>query len=129
MKIRSGEISLRVSDLERSMKFYGDAFGLERHPRMEHSDGSWAKLRNEQLTLCLFRSQNAGTGKRALRDIGRTPEMTMDIMVDDLDELVRRLQAAGATVAPIRQDREWRASLFTDLDGIAWEIIEDRGNT
>jgi predicted enzyme related to lactoylglutathione lyase len=113
--VRRGEINLYVSDLNRSVRFYGEAFGFE---VCEKAD-SWRKLRVGEVVLTLFRSKRSGP----VAPVGEVPCMSQDLHVDDIDEAVRRLGQSGATVQPVRDWEGGRFTLFCDPDGISWELI------
>ena len=113
--VRRGEINLYVSDLDRSARFYGEAFGFE---VCETAD-TWRKLRAAEVVLTLFRSRGPGPAA----PVGEVPCMSQDLHVDDIDEAVRRLEGAGATVQPVRDWEGGRFTFFTDPDGISWELI------
>ena len=123
MELTIGEIGLHVSNVERSVRFYRDALGFERcaDSAMGESDGSWQKIKSGNVVITLF-ALKKDEPKFAP---AAGPRMTADFMVRDLDEVVARLKAAGAEVLPVQPWPNGRFTLFKDLAGIGWELLED----
>jgi len=115
MNLGRGEINLYVQDLTRSARFYEEVFGF----RLREEAEGWKKLAAGDCVVVLFKAKSAGSAP----PVGEVPCMSQDLHVDDLDEAVRRLRAAGAKVGEIRVWEEGRFALFTDPDGIGWELI------
>ena len=72
-------------------------------------------------TLTLFKAK----GDEKAEPPGTRPCMSTDLLVDDLDEAVARVEACGGTVAPVRDWEEGRFTLFRDPDGISVKAIVD----
>ena len=115
MKIRRGEINLYVRDLDRAARFYCDALDFEPC----ESEESFRKLRQGEFILTLFRAKGNARDEAP----GAHPGMTADMLVDELDEAVQRIEACGGKVAPVREYEHGRFTLFRDPDGISWELI------
>ena len=107
-----------MTDLETAAVFYADAFGFEVAERGE----SYRTLKRSSMELTLFRAH--GTDPAPPR--GTHPGMTADIIVADFDATVDRIRAAGGAVADAQAWSGGRFALFTDPDGINWELIEER---
>jgi len=120
LRIRRGELNLYVRDLQRAVKFYSEALGFG----LEESEASYCKLRQGDFTLTLFRAKSEGRGDPP----GTYPGMTADMLVDDLDQAVSRIEQAGGSVGPIRAYEDGRFTLFRDPDGISWELIGPEGS-
>ena len=120
MRIRRGETNLYVRDLDRAARFYCDALDFE----LVESEESYRKLRQGDFTLTLFKAKSDEKAEPP----GTRPSMSTDLLVDDLDEAVARVEACGGTVAPVRDWEEGRFTLFRDPDGISWELISHGGS-
>jgi len=105
MKLQRGEINLYVSDLGRAADFYVEALGFE--VTESPAEGGYRKVQNGEIHLTFF--------------LGMTADLHVD---DDEIEAVRdRLVAAGAKVSPLKEWAEGRHLLFSDPDGIGWELL------
>jgi catechol 2,3-dioxygenase-like lactoylglutathione lyase family enzyme len=120
LRIRRGETNLYVRDLDRAARFYCDALDFE----LVESEESYRKLRQGGFTLTLFKAKSDEKAEPP----GTRPSMSTDLLVDDLDEAVARVEACGGTVAPVRDWEEGRFTLFRDPDGISWELISHWGS-
>jgi catechol 2,3-dioxygenase-like lactoylglutathione lyase family enzyme len=133
-----------VSDLERSLRFYRDVFGVEPEFVTEYGDASLSELLrvpNPRTRIAFLRiGQNLGIelleyldtpGKPyALRDcdVGATH---LCLEVDDIAEAYRELRAKGVDVyaepfletapGPFNGD-EWL--FFKDPDGVSFELVQ-----
>jgi catechol 2,3-dioxygenase-like lactoylglutathione lyase family enzyme len=130
-------ITLAVADLQRALAFYREGLGLEsagvigsdyagdeENPAgdvaMFHLDGG--------LILALYpRSELAKDAGLPLA-AAQSGEFSIGHIVDtkgEVDDLLTRAQAAGATLTGPAHDRPWGiySGYFRDLDGHLWEII------
>lgn len=120
---------IRVLDLERSMAFYHEAFGLELAERLDFDDFTLAYLRNAEndfeVELTWNRDQagayDHGSGYGHLA-----------VCVDDLEGEHARLEAAGLgprKLVEMKHQGELLARFFfvDDPDGYAIEVIERGG--
>ncbi len=113
-----GQINLYVTDLDAAATFYTTAFGFG----VEEQGESFRTLKRAAMEVTLFRAH----GGDAAPPRGTRPGMTADILVTDFDDTVDRIRAAGGTVAAPEAWSGGRFALFTDPDGISWELIEER---
>src|SRR5579862_53642 len=137
MDARIHVITLAVADLERSLGFYREGLGLDsagivatefggddENPAgdiaMFHLDGN--------LILALY--PRAELAKDAGIPLGppKSGEFSIGQLVagrDDVDALLARAEAAGATLTGPPHDRPWGiySGYFRDPDGHLWEII------
>jgi catechol 2,3-dioxygenase-like lactoylglutathione lyase family enzyme len=130
-------ITLAVADLERALAFYRDGLGLESAGIIGtefsadevNPPGDVVMFNLEGgLILALYPraalAQDAGIAPAA----AHPGEFSIGHIVDtraDVDELLARAQAAGATLTGPAHDRPWGiySGYFRDLDGHLWEII------
>ena len=119
MRSRRGEINLYVTDLERAARFYCDALDFV----LCESEDSYRKVQQGDFTITFFLAKEKGLDE----PVGQRPGMTADILVDDLDEAVARIEACGGTVQPVRDYEGGRFTLFRDPDGTDWELISPDG--
>ena len=119
MKLRRGEFNLYVSNLERAADFYVDALDFE--VTESPAEGGYRKVSNGEIDLTFFLARRPGPADPP----GTGPCMTADLHVDDdeIEEARRRLEAAGAKVSPLKRWPGGRHLLFSDLDGISWELL------
>lgn len=124
MEQRITLITLGVSDVGRSRKFYDDCFGWK---AAANSDDNVVFYDLGKITLALF-------GDDALADdAGVSPEgsgfrkfsLAHNVRSEkEVDELVEKLRARGARVVKKPQRVFWGgySSYVSDPDGILWEI-------
>ena len=102
-------VCIDVDDLERAVAFYGDVRGLERGRRVGEA---WQEMLGATSPIDLLCVRAGSKPSAALadgkRDYGRhwTP-VHLDFVVDDLDDVVRRASAAGATLDREVQERPY----------------------
>ena len=133
---------LCVSDLERALPFYRDGLGFAEVSRLRFSDAGTQKLlgipgvvleavylRRDGTTLELLHFPQPGTqlaaGPRPLNQVGLTH---LSFLVSDLDGVLAKLRALGATVLEAtRLDSQGKGSnaiFVTDPDGTRIELVE-----
>lgn len=98
-----------VDDLDRAVAFYEGVLGLEPGRRL---GDDWQEMLGATSPIDLLRVRAGSKPSKALagarRDYGRhwTP-VHLDFVVDDLDDVVRRACAAGATLDREVQERPY----------------------
>jgi uncharacterized protein len=135
MEPRLDVITLAVADLERALGFYrrlgfesNGIVGTEWVDEVTGANGAIAIFRLEGgLLLNLY--QRADLAKDAAIPVGspQSGEFSLAQLVrsrDEVDELLGKAAAAGATVTPAH-DRPWGiySGYFHDPDGHLWEVI------
>ena len=137
MDARIDVITLAVADLDRAVAFYRDGLGLQTEGVIgtefvgddSTPAGATATFeRRDGLILALYpRTELAKDANVALAP--PTPgEFSIGHLVAsraDVDALLTRAQAAGATVTDRPHDRPWGiySGYFRDPDGHLWEVI------
>ena len=133
---------LCVSDLERAIAFYRDGLGFSEVSRLHFEDAGTQQLlglpgaqldavylRRDGTTLELLHFPRPGTqlvaGPRPINQVGLTH---LSFLVSDLDALLAKLRALGATVLEAtRLDSKGKGSnaiFITDPDGTRIELVE-----
>ena len=130
-------ITLAVRDLERSLEFYRDGLGLEsgelvgtEYPGDDLTPAGAAamfKLAGGLMLMLYPRSELAKDANIA-PGAARSGEFSIGQVVSsrgDVDALLARAEAAGATLTDSPHERPWGiySGYFRDLDGHLWEII------
>lgn len=141
MRPRIDVITLAVSDLDRSLAFYRDGLGLDspgvvgtEFPGDETTPaGAVAMFELEGgLILALYpRTELAKDTGIPLGPSG-AGEVSIGHMVGSrsaVDALLKRAEAAGATLTDEPHDRPWGiySGYFRDPDGHLWEVIWNPG--
>jgi hypothetical protein len=133
MKPRLHILTLAVTDLEESLRFYRDGLGWptkgivgEEFKGDESTPSGRAAFFNLEngLIFALY----PDLPKDANRSRGEGIEFSMGYLVsnkDEVDVILGRAQMAGATITEQPYDRPWGiySGYFQDLDGHSWEII------
>lgn len=110
--------SLVVADLQRSLSFYCNTLGMQQCSRPTLSfPGAWLQIGAQQLHLL-----NVPPQTRISTDNRRCgQDAHVAILVDDLTQLIQRLEDAGVA---IEKSKSGRAAVFCrDPDGNALEFI------
>jgi catechol 2,3-dioxygenase-like lactoylglutathione lyase family enzyme len=123
MDPRISIITLGVSDLQKSIRFYRDGLGL---PMRENGDqiaffitkGTWLALYPWSALADDAQVPAAGQGFRGFslaHNVGSKEEV---------DQLLREASKAGAKILKDAQDVEWGgySGYFEDPDGFLWEV-------
>jgi uncharacterized protein len=126
-----------VADLERALAFYRDALGLESRgvvgEKFVGDDVTPAgavvmfELR-DGLILALYPRSELAKDANVAFEPPKTGEFSLGHMMSsraEVDVLLSRAAAAGATITDPPHDRPWGiySGYFQDLDGHLWEII------
>ena len=120
---------IRVLDLDRSVVFYRDAFGLELVERFDFDDFTLAYLRNDESSVELELTWNHGQTE----DYGHgTGYGHLAVVVDDLNAEHARLKELGIAprdIVEMKHQGTPLAKIFfvTDPDGYSIEVIEKGG--
>jgi catechol 2,3-dioxygenase-like lactoylglutathione lyase family enzyme len=137
MEPRIDVITLAVSELERSLEFYRDGLGLESgelvgtdYPGDETTPAGAAAMLELQGGLLLMLYPRSELAKDAGVPPGppNSSEFSVGHVVAsraEVDALLSRAEAAGATLTDTPRDRPWGiySGYFRDLDGHLWEVI------
>ena len=136
MEPRVDVITLAVEDLERALRFYRDGLGFESRgvvgtqwtDEESGANGAIAVFNFESgLLLSLYPRSDLAKDAAIPAGPARPGEFSLGQLVQsraEVDELIEKAKAAGATVTTPR-DRPWGiySGYFRDLDGHLWEII------
>ncbi len=130
MKARIKIVTLGVSDLERSLKFYRDGMGLPTQGIIgtEFEDGAVVFFNmNDDLILALY--PKAALAKDAKISVSPTSPAEFSIghivkSKQEVDNVMKQAEKAGATITDPAHERFWGgySGYFQDLDGHLWEI-------
>jgi catechol 2,3-dioxygenase-like lactoylglutathione lyase family enzyme len=118
-----------VDDLDKAIAFYTQTLGLKLGRRL---GSDWAELLGATSPIDLLASPSgspASPSAALVRDYRRhwTP-VHLDFTVTGLEEVVRRAQAAGATLERPIQEREWgRMANLADPFGHGFCLLEFKG--
>jgi catechol 2,3-dioxygenase-like lactoylglutathione lyase family enzyme len=127
--VRIKHIAIRTLDPEKTAAFYRDVFGLQEVGQAR----AGVYLSDGYINLAILRSRGEG-GEESPRDAaGYTGIHHLGFMVDDVDEICRKLDAAGATPmtgrAAAGDDRAGGgepALIGRDVDAVAVGIAQRR---
>jgi uncharacterized glyoxalase superfamily protein PhnB len=119
--------SLAVSDIQRSITYYREAFGFT--VCESHKPGGqlvWACLRSGSTFLML---QQEGGGHGEARDIASTPKtFCIYLQPDDIDALHAQLVGKKLAVGPLKTTPLGaRECTLSDPDGYEWWISQPGG--
>jgi len=107
--LKSANVTIMVSDMERAIAFYRDTLGFAITFRAQNE---WAQLDAAGVTLALHPS--AG---REIPPLARQG-VSLGFQVDHLEQAMAALQGKGVAFAPgIREDHGVRLAFFADPDG------------
>lgn len=125
--MRLEHTNLTVSDLERSIAFYRDALGFEVRWRGQiynstrTAPAAHVGPPGDDFYCSLFEAETPG---RAPYDYAPPGINHFGIVVDQLDEAQKRIEAAGAKVHTAYDYDPGRRIYFFDPDGIEIELVE-----
>jgi catechol 2,3-dioxygenase-like lactoylglutathione lyase family enzyme len=129
MKARISIITLGVSDLERSRRFYVEGLGLEARPESVAGEvvfidmgGTWLALWGRE-AMAADAGVTFGEGMPAINLAHNLPSR------EDVDALMKQAETSGARIVKAPQDTFYGgyAGYFTDPDGFLWEIAWNPG--
>jgi lactoylglutathione lyase len=108
-----GTVMLAVSNIDRSIEFYGDVLGLEVEKHSDH----WAQADAGGTAIGFHISENVRPPG------GESFALIFD--VDDVDEVFRSVKERGTPVAEEPKDEPYgRIGTLTDPDGYAIQILK-----
>lgn len=139
MEARIHLITLAVDDLERALLFYRDGLGLKTRGVVgtdflgDETNAAGAVVMFEldgDLTLALYPRTELAKDARIQPGPPKSGEFSIGQLVarrEDVDALLAKAVAAGATLTDAPHDRPWGiySGYFRDPDGHLWEIIWD----
>lgn len=142
MEPKIGVVTLGVDDLERSLMFYRDGLGLptkgivatEFEGDDEHPAGTIVMFRLQgELLLALYPRSELAKDARTPVGPRSSTEFSIGHLVgsrEEVNALIDKAAAAGATVTEKPHDRPWGiySGYFQDPDGHLWEIIWNSGS-
>lgn len=106
--IRSGNVTVMVSDLDRAVRFYTETLGLTLR---FHLENVWAEVETPGLTIGLHPA-----GPQAAQP-GQSESLSIGFGVDDLDATMIWLKDKGVVFAPnVVEDGPVRIAFFRDPD-------------
>lgn len=112
-------VSLLVADTQKALKFYINLLGLEQdHGRPDLGyPGAWVNIGGQQIHLLELPNPDPVSGRP--EHGGRDRHLA--VQVDDLDDIMARLDAEGLLYS---RSKSGRAAIFCrDYDGNALELI------
>jgi predicted enzyme related to lactoylglutathione lyase len=124
-QIRQGDISylsLWVPDLDRATRFYADVLGWRYHAAQ-----NWGARNVEGQSISLGLSQLAGTAQY-MRSAGVPLPETLEptayvvFVVDDVDEAVERVRAAGGYGGDVKDQPYGRIAACVDSQGLPFSL-------
>ena len=135
MEPRLTVITMGVSDLEASLRFYRDGLGLptEGIVGTEFEDGAVAFFRLQGgLTLALYPRASLAKDAGVAEEPTSATAFSLGHNVasrEEVDAIIERALAAGAKVPEPARDRFWGgySGYFQDPDGHLWEIAWNPG--
>ena len=121
---------IRVLDLERSLDFYRDTFGLHTSHRLDFPDFVLAYLRNPENDFELELTFNKGREEAYTHGTGYGH---IAVCVDDLDAERARIQALGIATNDIKEFKDGeqliaRYFFMQDPDGYKIEVLQRHGH-
>jgi catechol 2,3-dioxygenase-like lactoylglutathione lyase family enzyme len=120
-----GAITMFTEDLDRSKRFYQEAFGLP----VVYEDENSAVFELDNTVINLLKVSAAREliepGAVASHDAGARVVLTLG--VDDVDAVCAELAKRGVALLNGPMNRPWgiRTASFTDPGGHIWEIAQD----
>lgn len=126
MKIKPDHITINVTDLERSLKFYGDILGLENKGTVDMGDHRlyYFALSDELLLELIEYDEDKGGLHPDVKTRGIFRHLALSC--DDVDALYERLLAEGVSILSAPDDvpkLRFRNILVEDPNGVELEFV------
>jgi uncharacterized protein len=130
MKQQINLLTLGVSDLNKSMKFYQDAFGWETKGIVgtEYENGAVVMFElNNGMILCLYERKNLAWDSQLKLQPESATDFSIGYFVNtdkEVDAIMEQAKKAGAKITKSAQKAFWGGyhGYFQDIDGHLWEI-------
>ncbi len=126
MRYKLAYVGVQVRDMDRSIRFYTDVFGMQlaRRHRVPETAGEWAELRSpgsDQVLELNWYPENSAFFKGPYRNGDELDHIAFEC--DDVDRAFHELIAAGARAGlpPFREGKSWLAYV-QDPDGLWLEL-------
>jgi PhnB protein len=120
-----------VSDADRSLDFYGAAFGFAVTGQIMRNDAGAVMHAGMRLgeTAIMFSPPNPSSEMQPPASSGAPDSLTLYVYVPDVDALASRAERAGARVLQRPADQFWgdRIAVFRDPDGYHWTFATNVG--
>lgn len=127
MEPRLSLVTLGVSDLERSRRFYADGLGLPQRPQSS-DDVVFFTLHGVWLSLFPHEAlaEDAGVSSEGVGFRGIT--LAHNVRTEaEVEEVLAQAERAGATIVKTAQPTFWGgySGYFADPDGFLWEVAHN----
>lgn len=123
-------VNLPIKDMARSQAFFR-SLGYEFNPQFTNEHGASLVLGENLFAMLLVEPFFQTFTKKTIVDAHLSAEVLVCLSCSsraEVDELVRKARAAGATVPNEAQDHGFMYGHgFTDLDGHVWELVHMSG--
>lgn len=125
MKPRIDVVTLGVSDLEQSTRFYRDGLGLP----VELEDENYVRFATGGAKLALFPWESLADDANVSSEGGGFSGITLAQVVEskrEIEQILNQAEAAGGQITKPAQEAEWFsgfAGYFSDPDGYVWEFV------
>jgi catechol 2,3-dioxygenase-like lactoylglutathione lyase family enzyme len=110
---KTTNVTIRVSDMSRAIKFYTETLGLK---LLSNYGGEFAVIESNGLRIGLH------PGKKPGEPLSR--DMSLGFQVDDIASAKKTLESRGVRFEPRVQDRGAIIENFFDPDGVPLYLIE-----
>jgi uncharacterized protein len=119
-------VNLPIKTMERSKAFFG-ALGFSFNPQFTNDQGACMVVSDDIYVMLLVEPFFQTFTRKPISDASKSTEVLICLSCDSRDEvdaLVRKALAAGATAPMPPQDHGFMYGHgFTDLDGHGWELM------
>jgi catechol 2,3-dioxygenase-like lactoylglutathione lyase family enzyme len=120
-----GAITLFTEDLDRSKRFYQDAFGFP--VAWEDDNSAVIKFGNTIINLLKIPAARELIEPGTVAGPQAGSRFQLTVAVDDVDAMCKELASRGVELLNGPMNRPWgiRTASFTDPSGHIWEIAQD----